>query len=371
MATRGGSLGVVLAMAGLLGFAASVAAQSTAPPRYVILITFDGVRPRDFFGGMDSSVAAFADSSGIHDSARVWQAYWRPTALERRRALMPFFWDSLAPLGMVLGDPATAGRASVSNVEGFSAPGYMEMLTGQAQPTVISNDPVRYPFETFLQFARHRLRLGPMQVPTFASWENFRSYVSNRDGDVYVNAGYDGIPEPFDTPELARLVTLQSRALPAWEESRMDAFTGELALEFLRRHHPRLMFVSFNDTDDYAHLRRYDRVLEALHSDDLFLRDLWHAVQASPRYKGRTTLIITTDHGRGLTGATWTNHGRDTLGSRDIWMAIVGPFTPNRSGAGLNVTQSQVAATVLACLGLDPTEFSTAAAPPVAGACTP
>lgn len=371
MAPRGRGLAAALSAAVTLTFAGPLAAQASSPPRYVVLVTFDGVRPTDFFGGMDSSIAAFADSSGIGDSARIWQAFWRPAVAERRRALMPFFWDSLAPRGMVLGDPAMAGRATISNQEGFSAPGYLEILTGQAQPTVTSNDPVRYPFETVLQYVRHRLRLGPMQVPTFASWENFRSYVANKDGDVYVNAGYDGIPEPFATPELARLVTLQSRALPAWEESRLDAFTGGLALEYLRRHRPRLMFVSFNDTDDYAHMRRYDRVLEALHNDDVFLRELWQTLQASPVYRGRTTLIITTDHGRGLTGADWTNHGRTTLGSRDIWMAIVGPSTPGGGGAGMNVTQSQVAATVLACLGLDPSEYSTAAAPPVAGACKP
>jgi type I phosphodiesterase/nucleotide pyrophosphatase len=371
MASRGGCLGVALAAAGVLGLALPVAAQSTALPRYVVLITLDGVRPAEFFGGMDSSVAAFADSSGIHDSVRVWRAYWRPTAPERRRALMPFFWDSLAPMGMVLGDTAAAGRASVTNTQGFSAPGYLEILTGQSQPAVVSNDPTRYPYETVLQFVRHRLKLGPIQVPTFASWENFRSYVSNQERDVFVNAGFEGIPQPVSTPELDRLVTLQSRALPDWEGSRLDAFTGGLALEFLRRHRPRLMFVSFNDTDDFAHLRRYDRVLDALHASDNFLGELWRTLQTSPVYRGRTTLVITTDHGRGRTGATWPDHGRDTPGSRDIWMAIIGPFTPDGSGSGLNVTQSQVAATVLACLGLDPTEFSNTAAPPVAGACPP
>lgn len=369
MATRGRGLAAALTAAITLALAAPLAAQAPAPSRYVVLVTFDGVRPTDFFGGMDSSVAAFADSSGIEDSARVWRDYWRPTAAARRRALMPFFWDSLAPMGMVLGDPATGGRASVTNLQGFSAPGYLEILTGQGQPTVTSNDPVRYPFETVLQFVRRRLRLGPMQVPTFASWENFRTYVANREGDVYVNAGFAAVPEPFTTPALARITALQERALPPWGGSRFDAFTGGLALEFLRQHQPRLMFVSFNDTDDYAHSRRYDRVLDALHNDDAFLRDLWHTLQASPVYRNRTTLVITTDHGRGVNGATWTDHGRDTPGSLDIWMAIVGRSTPAGGGAGLPVTQSQVAATVLACLGLDPSEFSTAAAPPVAGAC--
>lgn len=371
MAPRGRGLAAALIAAGSLALTGPLAAQSPVPSRYVVLLTFDGVRPADFFGGLDSSVAAFPDSSGIEDSTRIWREYWRPTAEERRRALMPFFWDSLAPRGMVLGDPASGGAASVTNGQGFSAPGYLEILTGQAQPTVTSNDPVRYPFETVLQYVKRQLKLGPMQVPTFASWQNFRTYVANRDGDVYVNAGFAAVPEPFTTPELARLAVLQERALPPWEGSRLDAFTGGLALGFLRQHRPRLMFISFNDTDDYAHSRRYDRVLDALRANDGFLGELWQTLQASPVYRNRTTLIITTDHGRGHSGASWTDHGRETPGSLEIWMAIIGPLTRKGSGAGMRVTQSQAAATVLACLGLDPSQYSTAAAPPVAGACQP
>jgi hypothetical protein len=344
-------------------------AQSTPPGRRVILVTLDGVRPAEFFGGMDSTVAAYRDSSGIGDSARIWRDYWRATPLERRRALMPFFWDSLAPRGLVAGDPARGSRVSIANGEGFSAPGYLELLTGVPQPTVVSNDPIRYPFETVLQFARRELRLGPMQVAAFASWENFRSYVANRPGEVYVNAGFDTVPEPFNTPGLARLTSLQNRALPAWEGSRLDAFTGGLALEYLRRHHPPVLYIAFNDTDDFAHLRRYGRVLDAIHGADSFLRELWHTVQSLPAYRGRTTLILTTDHGRGLTAGNWTDHGQETAGSSEIWVAVIGPYTTGPAGAGVHATQSQVAATLLVCLGLDPAQFSAQAAPPLSGAC--
>jgi hypothetical protein len=371
-----GGSGAVLASALLLFLllagpcGAPVAAQSPEPAHKVILVTLDGVRPAEFFGGMDSSIAAFPDSSGIGDSARVWRTYWRPTWAERRRAVMPFFWDSLAPRGLVVGDRALGGRATITNSQGFSAPGYLEILTGRAQSDVTSNDPVRYPYETILQFARRRLRLGPMQVVTFASWENFRTYVSNRRGDVYVNAGFDTVPEQFNSPGLARLTALQTLALPAWEGSRLDAFTGGLALEFLRQHRPPVMFVSFNDTDDFAHLRKYERVLDAMRNADRFLGDLWHTLQSLPGYRGNTTLVITTDHGRGLTPGNWTDHGRETLGSAEIWLAVVGPTTPAGQGAGLNATQSQVAATVLRCLGLDPAEYSPEAAPPLPGACS-
>lgn len=346
----------------------SLSAQ-TPPSSRVILLTLDGVRPTEFFGGMDSTVVAFRDSSGIGDSARVWRDYWRGTAQARRRAVMPYFWDSLAPAGLLVGDRSIGGHAVITNTQGFSAPGYLEILTGTAQPSVTSNDRIRYPFETLLQFARRKLGLSQMQVAAFTSWENFKDYVSSQPNDVYVNAGFDTVPEPFTTPMLARLATLQARALPEWDGSRLDAFTGGMALEYLRRHQPPLMYISFNDTDDFAHLRKYDRVLDAMHQADDFIRELWHTVQAMPAYRGRTTLIITTDHGRGLTPTSWTDHGRETVGSSEIWMAVIGPGTPADAGVGFTATQSQIAATVLTCLGLNPAEFSSVAALPLSGAC--
>lgn len=363
------AVAVIAAIGLLAGRPASATVQTASASRRVILLTLDGVRPTEFFGGMDSAVVAFPDSSGIGDSARVWRQYWRGSPLARRRAVMPFFWDSLAPRAVVLGDPSIGGHATIANTMGFSAPGYLEILTGSAQPTVTSNDQIRYPFETILQFTRRKLKLGRMQVAAFTSWENFKDYVANRPDDVYVNAGFDTVPEPFTTPLLARLATLQSRALPEWNGSRLDAFTGGMALEFLRQHRPTLMYVAFNDTDDFAHIRKYDRVLDSMHNADDFIRELWHTLQSDPVYRGKTTLVITTDHGRGLTPTSWTDHGQETPGSSEIWMAVIGPGTGATTGARVPATQSQIAATVLTCLGLDPAEFSAAAASPLSGVC--
>ena len=40
--------------------------------------------------------------------------------------------------------------------------------------------------------------------------------------------------------------------------------------------------------------------------------------EANPAYRGRTTLILTTDHGRGRTPQDWTDHGADVPGSEEI-----------------------------------------------------
>jgi hypothetical protein len=73
-----------------------------------------------------------------------------------------------------------------------------------------------------------------------------------------------------------------------------------------------------------------------------------------PEYKDKTSLVLTTDHGRGDNRVEWKNHGKDTPGSDQMWIAVMGPDTPAagcRSDSA--VTQSQVAATLAHLLGED------------------
>ncbi len=354
-----------------LGLPAVLRAQ-TAPPRHVILVTLDGVRPTDFFGGMDTVVSGSDSLSGIANRERFRGSYWRPTAGERRRAVMPFFWDSLAPRGMVFGNAALGSRATITNTHGFSAPGYQEILTGQAQPDVKSNDRVRYAHETVLEYTRRRLGLRQDQVALFGSWENFREYAASREGAVFVNAGDDSVPATLATPEMRRIAVLQGRAEALWEGARLDAFTGAMAMAWLRRYQPRLLYIAMDDTDDLAHSRRYDRVLDALHGLDGFLRELWQATESLPEYRGRTTLIVTTDHGRGLTPANWTDHGEEVAGSEQIWLAVIGPYTPDQGEVATpgEVHQANIAGTLLSCLGLDVREWNATAADGLPGVCS-
>lgn len=358
-----------LALAAALLLPSTLAAQADPGDR-VILITFDGIRIEEFFAGLDTVVSAREEDSGIYDLERLRRDYWRDTPEARRRAIMPFFWDSLAPQGMVLGNPRRGSSVRITNAHGFSAPGYLELLTGRAQPDVTSNDPVRYPHRTVLEQARTALGLPAHRVALFGSWENFRQYAASVEGAVFVNAGYDTLPAEFRTAEMHRLTQLERRALALWEGSRLDAFTGALGLAWLRQHDPRVLYLAFNDTDDLSHSRRYDRLLDALHALDDFLRELWQTVESLPAYRGRTTLILTTDHGRGRTPRDWTDHGEGVPGSEAMWLAVIGPRTPDRGEvAGLSATQASVAATVIACLGLSPADWPGTRAAPIAGAC--
>jgi hypothetical protein len=336
--------------------------------RNVILITFDGVRIQEMFGGMDPVVSEKEKHSGIYDLERARSRFWRETPEQRRAALMPFFWGTLAPQGIVLGNREKGGRVRVTNPLLFSAPGYVELLTGQPHAEVTSNDLIRYPFRTALEHVQSALRLSQTQVATIGSWEGFGLLSASREKVLFTNTGYERVPEPLSTPRMRYLGDLQMKMMALWEEGRNDVITFELAREYLSRHRPRLLYLAPDETDDWSHARRYDRLLDCLRIYDDHLRELWTLLESLDSYRGRTTLIITTDHGRGVRPSDWVEHGEGIAGAEDIWIAVIGPDTPDRGDAAPHPEyhQADVAATVVEFFGLDYRKFNPQAGPPIA-----
>lgn len=158
-----------------------------------------------------------------------------------------------------------------------------------------------------------------------------------------------------------------------WEVEPYDAITFYSALEYLKANRTRAMWLTFGETDEWAHERRYDRYLESAHLTDGHLRTLWETLQSKREYRGRTTLIVAVDHGRGRTPEDWISHGSKNPGSEEIWIAVLGPGTPARGEVrgGPEVTQSQIAATVAAAVGEDYAAAVPRAAPPIPGAVGP
>jgi hypothetical protein len=356
--------------AAVLAFCCLSATACAAPPedRHVILLTLDGVRVQELFSGMDPVIAnATKAEHGIYEPEITRKRYWRDTPEARREALMPFLWKTLVPAGMVVGNPALGSRVTVRNDQWFSYPGYSEILTGQPQPDVKSNDFVRYPHQTVLDYVHRRLDLNATEVAQIGSWDGFKSAASQEDGTFFMNGAYDPVPAALSTPELDLYADLRRQVMQLWEESSNDVLTFRIALGYLRKHEPRLLWIGLGQSDDWSHARRYDRLLDYLHLADELIAELWQTLQSNPRYRGRTTLIITTDHGRGRTPADWTEHDAGIEGSQDIWVAIVGPDTPARGEVkGLaGATQSDVAATMLQYLGLDHREFNPKSGPPI------
>lgn len=120
------------------------------------------------------------------------------------------------------------------------------------------------------------------------------------------------------------------------------------------------------ETDEWGHGRRYDLYLDAANKNDRYLADLWQTLQKLPQYKDKTSLVITTDHGRGDTRVNWTDHGEKVPSAEFIWIGVLGPDTPALGlREGIETTQSQVAATIAHLLGEDFCSASPKAAQPL------
>jgi hypothetical protein len=136
-------------------------------------------------------------------------------------------------------------------------------------------------------------------------------------------------------------------------------------MDHLARHRPRVLYLALGETDDWAHDGRYDRVLETYGRTDRFIKELWEWLQAQPDYRDRTSLLITTDHGRGRTPSDWRDHGEKVKQAGETWMAFVSPNWSRRGEwrGHAPITASQAAATLIAWMGGDWKQFSSAAPP--------
>jgi len=338
--------------------------------RHVILFTSDGVRWQDLFTGIDAKLMD-AKTAGMADAKDLRDQLWRPTSEERREALMPFFWKTLIPQGILLGNVAKGSSVQVTNRYRVSYPGYSEILTGRAQDDVIKgNDNVRNPTPSFLQFLKQKQKLRSEEVAVFASWDNFRYSAESVPGDLFINAGYQRSDLPKNSTRVTELNKLQFDARFIENSSRHDAFTFGLAMEYLDKERPEHMFISFDETDDWSHDRRYDRVLTSLQFFDRALERLWTYLQGSSKYRGITTLVLTTDHGRGSTLEDFSSHGPDVPGDEQIWAAVIGPDTPP-TGEATNTAQCyqrDVAPTILDLLGFNYREYDGVKGQPLPGA---
>lgn len=328
---------------------------TTGNAENVILITLDGARTQEIFGGLNEDILASTLKEDQKLEAQpAYTRFWAPTREERRQKLMPFLWQLVTTEGSIAGDRSVESVVQLRNRLWFSYPGYAEILLGEPHDEEIkSNDPLRNPYTTVLERLRERLSLPREKVATFASWGAFNAIAEHVEGSTVVNAGI----EPLDSPDPdVRLIDgLQGEAKPPWGGIRHDVFTFRLAMHHLSVARPRVLYIAFDETDDWAHDGRYDLVLDAYARIDGYLRELWGWVQAQPEYRGHTHLLITTDHGRGKTRDDWRTHGQKAAGSEDVWIAVVSGRLSQRGvwKGGPTLTTSQIAATLAGWMGVD------------------
>ena len=343
----------------LLVFVALAGAQ--AGERHVIFITIDGLRWQEFFGGAQQEYFK-RDRNGSGGVTE--RRFWRDDVNERRNALMPFMWSTIAVKGQVFGDPASQSESRVTNGLWFSYPGYSEMFVGAADSRIDSNDKKPNPNVTVLEWLQGRPGFAG-RVRAFGSWDVLPSILNEERSRIPVGTGWRPVPVPATDRD--RSINQLANDLPRyWSYGPFDAPIVYAAIESLRTGRPRALYVMLGEGDEWAHEGKYDLYLDATRRADEFIQRIWDTAEAMPEYAGRTSLVVTTDHGRGETTKDWTDHGKDVPAAARTWIAVMGPAVPALGvRKGMQVTTSQIAATLASLVGEDYRSASLAAAPPL------
>lgn len=340
----------LLFIVGLLICFNAVAQQSGAN---IIIVTTDGLRWQEVFRGMDT---ALANNPEFNQGSRLdlYKNYGDKDEKESRKKLLPFLWTVVAKEGQLYGNRHLGNKLNNANPYWFSYPGYSEIMTGYVDSAINSNGYPPNPNETVLEFFNKKPAFKG-RVAAFSAWGAFNRILNEERSGIPVVAAFDdcGGRQPGSREELINAMRKESFK-PFGEEECLDVFTHFAAMEWLTKKRPKVLYIAYGETDEWAHAGKYQYYLDAARQFDDWLKNIWDFVQSDSQYRNNTVLFITTDHGRGDSEKKqWTSHGKDIKGSDEIWMAAIGPGITAKGeiSGGMQLYQEQFAQTVAGLLG--------------------
>jgi hypothetical protein len=314
----------------------------------IVIVTLDGMRWQEVFGGADAAI--LKNKNYTKDSAGTSISFWANDINERRQKLFPFLWGTIATKGQLYGNRWKGSEVNNANRYKFSYPGYNEIFTGYPDTLVNSNAKIWNKNINVLEFINQQKNYQG-KVAVFSTWDVFPYILNTKRSGLYVNADVDTLK--FNNSALQLINDIQFlTAKPIGV--RPDVITYFAAREYMKAYQPKVLYIAFDETDDFAHGGEYDQYLKSAHAEDAMIADLWQYVQSSPIYKNKTTLIITCDHGRGdKVKDNWRHHGQKIEDAGQIWIAAIGPDTAPLGEAKANsiLYQEQLAATFAKLLG--------------------
>src|SRR5690242_18394815 len=111
------ALAQLVAIVFILLFSEYSVAQVPASSRKtenVFMVTIDGMRWQEVFGGADGAILENKTAGRVRDLKGTRAQFWRATPQERREVLMPFIWKAVAKQGQIFGDPSAHCSAQVT-----------------------------------------------------------------------------------------------------------------------------------------------------------------------------------------------------------------------------------------------------------------
>ncbi|MEY5047709.1 MAG: hypothetical protein RLZZ175_1068 [Bacteroidota bacterium] len=136
---------------------------------------------------------------------------------------------------------------------------------------------------------------------------------------------------------------------------RNDTTTFRKTIEILNIKQPKLLLVNFKEPDVSGHANKWNDYLKGIKTSDSLIYEIWKFIQNDPKYKNKTTLFVTNDHGRHLNGIKdgFVNHGCPCDGCRHINLFVMGPDFKKNLIIKNTYNQVDITATIAELLSIE------------------
>lgn len=329
----------------------SSATTGTIKTENLLIIGWDGVRWQEIFTGVDSAI--MNDRTYTKRGPEMRSAFWDNDPNVRRKKLLPFFWSTISEHGQLYGNRLLGNKVDVANRYHVTQAGFTETLIGFANDTLVKgNIRVLNTNTNVLEFINNQPAYNG-KVAVFATSALYNYILNVWRSHLIINCDSQEVALPGKE---FQLLNEEQRLSPQIFGERLDLVTYFQAKEYVKEYHPRVMYINFSETDNYAHAGSYDWYISTLHGQERLIADLWNYIQSIPQYKGKTTLLISNDHGRGdKIKSQWSMHGPTIADSKEIFILAIGPDMPATGEVGTEqqLYQGQIAATLAKFLGLN------------------
>ena len=202
----------------------------------VILVTIDGLRWQEVFLGPQVEIANAKTATKTHTT--LMKRLLAQPPQQARKTLMPFLWGKIAEQGVLIGNRDIGSNMSVANQWNFSYPGYSEIFTGVTNPSLNSNSKINNPEVNILEWLQNEK--GYEHIAAFGSWDVFPYILNVERSKLHVNAGFVSASGYDLTNKAKYLNEIQKQTPSPWSSVRLDTFTHNFALEYLKTNKPKV-----------------------------------------------------------------------------------------------------------------------------------
>ena len=134
---------------------------------------------------------------------------------------------------------------------------------------------------------------------------------------------------------------------------REDSVTFNHLKFIVTNNHVRLAVVNFKQPDAAAHLGDSLAYIQGIIDTDNYINEFWKLIQKNPKYKNKSTLIVTNDHGRHTAGHLdgYISHGDLCEGCKHVEFFALGPDFKQNYTCETFYEQVDIASTVAELMG--------------------